>query len=99
LQRSFGAVERHEGISVWRDDGDVNPLHLVDCGSDPIFDTPQRVQMIFDSHEASASCTSDKWIGAAACVVRRRGPSLTLRFPFLAADRRNDWTAIFSVRF
>jgi hypothetical protein len=100
IQRAFGCLERHDTLSLWDASArDVVPMHLHECVAHQAFDRPRAVHLMFDAREASRDATSDKWIGAAICVLQRRGIDRLQRFPFLSADERNDWTALLSVYF
>ena len=57
---------------------------------------PTRVEMLVDGQPAAASCKSDKWIGAVCFSPMPRVPATpsSYRLPFLAPNRKNDWTAL-----
>ena len=98
VQRLYGAVEHHRKIALWdieHHDVDPTPITALDEG----WGAPTAAELHFDAQAASGGCSSDKWIGAVAWALRPRPqPQSSLyRLPFLAPDRRNDWTAIVDI--
>ena len=100
VQRLFGAVEHHKSLSLWLpDSGEVEPVSL---GGLPItneWDVPREVQLLVEGSEVGDTCRSDKWIGAVCWRVHGREAARRCRFrlPFLAEDRKNDWTLIVDI--
>ncbi len=97
VQRMFGTLEHVDLISLWSTDrSEVEPVPLAAFPDDPAHAVPRPVELVIDSAAAAGTCTSDKWIGAVCWSVQARAaPSAAMyRLPFLAPDRRNDWTAI-----
>jgi hypothetical protein len=94
----FGAFERHEALSVWAPQrAEVEPVAI--AGVHESWRTPLPVELTIDGAAAAASCHSDKWIGAVcwAMAPRPDAPRSTYRLPFLAPDKRNDWTALVAI--
>jgi hypothetical protein len=97
VQRLFGAIEHHDSISVWApESGDIEPVTLGALPETAEWATPRPVHVSLGGRSAADGCSSDKWIGAVIFWLRgHRAPqSGRFRLPFLAADGRNDWTAI-----
>jgi hypothetical protein len=95
VQRMYGALEHHDNLSVWaaqRADVDPTPLSKLPRA----WNAPLAVELSIDGAAASASCHSDKWIGAVcwSMAPRPSAPRSQYRLHFLAPDRRNDWTAL-----
>jgi hypothetical protein len=100
VQRLYGAVERYRALTVWTPDTrDVDPLPLHALPETEDWNVPREVELSVEGATESALCQSDKWIGAVCWRIRARGGSKKSRFrlPFLAADGRNDWTAIVDI--
>lgn len=100
VQRIFGALDHPELLSIWSTDrSEVDPLALGAFPNDAAHATPSPIELVIDGQTASSACKSDKWIGARAWSLETRTPAAPsmYRAPFLAADRKNDWTAILSV--
>ncbi|MEM9068986.1 MAG: hypothetical protein AAGE52_10790 [Myxococcota bacterium] len=99
VQRLFGAVDRPDSLSVWREGGsDIELQPLRDAPT--TWSTPQAVHLLVGGSDAGRDCKSDKWIGASLLVVPASGGARTgeYRFNVLSPDERNDWTAVLSVR-
>lgn len=100
VQRLFGAFEHVALLSVWSPErSEVDPIALAAFPVDVEHTVPTTVEMVIDGEQASSSCKSDKWIGAVCWSLLPRAPAglATYRLPFLAPDRRNDWTAVLNV--
>ena len=100
VQRIFGALERHQQMAVWdaaRDD--VEPYSFAGVPDVVTWQMPTPVELVIDGSAASASCLSDKWIGAVCWAMRPRpvAQCSEYRLPFLAPDTRNDWMAALAV--
>ena len=76
--------------------GQVEPLSLAAVAGQQSWLLPTRVEMLVDGQPAAASCKSDKWIGAVCFSPMPRVPATpsSYRLPFLAPNRKNDWTAL-----
>ncbi len=99
VQRLYGALEHHRKLAVWATDHhEVDPAPLAGLVGTG-WSTPLAVELHFDGQAVSGTCASDKWIGAVAWALRPREPAQSSRYrlPFLAPDRRNDWTAIVDI--
>jgi hypothetical protein len=99
VQRLFGAVERYRALTVWTPDTcDVEPMSVWSLPETEDWNVPRAVELSVEGAVASTACTSDKWIGAVCWWIRARdGRKWRFRLPFLAADGRNDWTAIVDI--
>ncbi|WP_437872696.1 hypothetical protein [Sorangium sp. So ce363] len=58
---------------------------------------PVRVGVLDDGGDLRDTCREDDFVGACAAVVSTARHEDTLRFHFVSADGRNDWTAVTSV--
>ncbi len=100
VQRAFGALEHHAALSVWAsEERDVEPYGLSTIPATPTWFLPRAVQLQVDGAPFAGTCRSDKWIGAVCWMLEGREPPDRARYrlPFLAEDRRNDWTAVLDV--
>jgi hypothetical protein len=100
VQRIFGTLERHATVSVWAPDaGDPDPVAVTSIPLRPEWSLPRTVEVLLEGAHAGRSCASDKWIGAACWIMPggERPALVRYRMPFLAEDRRNDWTAVVDV--
>ncbi|MBX3193022.1 MAG: hypothetical protein KF819_38915 [Labilithrix sp.] len=105
VQRLYGMLEHHRLLSVWDEaHSEVEPFSLLAVPRELAWFTPTPVDLIVDGASASTSCSSDKYIGAVCWAMQPRSdvPTAPLRpsvyrLPFLAADRKNDWTALLSI--
>jgi hypothetical protein len=100
IQRLFGAVEHHRALSVWAPEtSDIEPMPLNALPETDSWNVPREVELSVQGCSASAGCPSDKWVGAVCWWMRGRdgGRRSRFRLPFLAADGRNDWTAIVEI--
>ena len=100
VQRVFGAVEHHAMMSVWAtDQPEVDPLALSAIPEEPGWFPPRPVNVLLEGRPAAATCRSDKWIGAVCWTMRgRERPERgRYRLPFLAENRKNDWTALVDI--
>jgi hypothetical protein len=98
IQRMYGALERHDTLSVWRPrEPDVEPVALAHLGD--AWRAPSVVELSLDGTTAASTCKSDKWIGAVCWTMlpRAGSPTSLYRLPFHAADGRNDWTAVVAI--
>jgi hypothetical protein len=100
VQRIFGALERHATVSVWAPEAsDPDPVPVTSIPVQADWFLPRPVEVLLEGAHAGRSCQSDKWVGA-VCWAMTGAPSPALvryRLPFLAEDRRNDWTAVIDV--
>lgn len=105
VQRLYGMLEHHRLLTVCdTSHREVEPYAIVGLPRDRAWSTPTPVELIVDGVRASASCESDKLIGAACWTMEPRAVVPTAparasvyRLPFLSSDRRNDWTAVLDV--
>jgi hypothetical protein len=100
VQRLYGAVEHQSMLSAWAiEQPDVDPAPFGTVATTPSFQSATRVDLLLEGQPVSSTCTSDKWIGAVCCVHLARFPAARslYRFPFLAPNRKNDWTLIVTV--
>lgn len=97
VQRLYGAVEHPSMLSAWAiEQADVDPVPLSAITASRRFQTPTRVDLLLEGQPVANTCKSDKWIGAVCCSLPARDPAARslYRFPFLAPNRKNDWTLI-----
>jgi hypothetical protein len=102
IGRIYGALEREDRLALWPQPADhVEPLRIVELDRrGQSWSTPTVVDLLVDDQLAAKTCQTDKWIGAVAWGVTP-SPELrdrVFRLPFLAPDKRNDWTAFVTVR-
>jgi hypothetical protein len=99
VQRLFGVVEHHQRLAVWTPDSDVEPLTINSLPLKDEWSLPREIGLLIDGHAASATCRSDKWIGAVCWLMPGNVTVSCSRFrlPFVAEDQRNDWTAIVEI--
>ncbi len=101
VQRLYGAVEHQALLSVYEaEHSDVDPVSLGAFSAKATSKAPTRVEMLVEGQPASSACKSDKWIGAVGVVLESRAlPAYSLyRLPYLAPDRKNDWTLIVTLQ-
>lgn len=99
VQRIYGAVEHVGKLALWAAEHlEVDPVGVGGLEG-AAWSAPVAVDLQIDGALASATCTSDKWIGAVAWALAPRKPAWATRYrlPFQSADRRNDWTALLDV--
>lgn len=96
LQALYAALEAGDAVVVWTDQGPApEPVHLPElCARAEAEGVPHRVQLLLGEHDPSRDLQGDDFIDAnllwtAASVGRREH-----RMHLVAADGRNDWTAI-----
>jgi hypothetical protein len=97
VQRLYGAVEHQSMLSAWAmEQTEVDPAPLAAIATTPSFQSPTRVDLLLEGQPVANTCKSDKWIGAVCCALPARSPAgrSLYRFPFLAPNRKNDWTLI-----
>ncbi|HEX4515529.1 MAG TPA: hypothetical protein VH054_18410 [Polyangiaceae bacterium] len=97
VQRLYGAVEHQSMLSAWAmEQAEVDPAPLASIAADAAFHAPTRVDLLLEGQPVVNTCKSDKWIGAVCCALPARQPEARslYRFPFLAPNRKNDWTLI-----
>ena len=97
VQRLYGAVEHQSMLSAWAiEQPDVDPAPLATIAASAAFQSPTRVDLLLEGQHVANTCKSDKWIGAVCCALPARDPAARsrYRFPFLAPNRKNDWTLI-----
>jgi hypothetical protein len=97
VQRLYGAVEHQAMLSAWAlEQSEVDPAPLGTIATNPTFQSPTRVDLLLEGQPVANTCKSDKWIGAVCCAMLARDPAARslYRFPFLAPNRKNDWTLI-----
>jgi len=97
VQRLYGAVEHQAMLSAWAmDRTEVDPAPLATIAATPAFQSPTRVDLLLEGQPVANTCKSDKWIGAVCTALVARSPAARslYRLPFLAPDRKNDWTLI-----
>jgi hypothetical protein len=100
VQRLYGAVEHQSMLSAWAvEQSEVDPVPLGTIAANPAFHSPTRVDVLLEGQPVANTCKSDKWIGAVCCALPARQPAARslYRFPFLAPNRKNDWTLIVTV--
>ena len=96
VQRLYGAVEHQSMLSVWAlEQAEVDPAPLT-VATSGAFQSPTRVDLLIEGQPVANTCKSDKWIGAVCFALAARNPAARslYRFPFLAPNRKNDWTLI-----
>lgn len=108
VQRMYGALDHHEGLSLYRPEGDeLAPIHVAELvDRREAWRYPQKTQLLVDGSYASAGCSDDEWVGSVAWVMSGRTPPFStrrqtrseFRLHFRAADERNDWTALARVQ-
>ncbi|WP_437509407.1 hypothetical protein [Sorangium sp. So ce1099] len=59
--------------------------------------TPARVGVLDERGDLRDTCRDDDFVGASAAVVSTARHEDALRFHFVSADGRNDWTAVTTV--
>ncbi|WP_433927287.1 hypothetical protein AB3662_29750 [Sorangium cellulosum] len=59
--------------------------------------TPVRVGVLDDGGDLRDTCRDDDFVGACAAIVSTARHEDALRFHFVSADGRNDWTAVTTV--
>jgi hypothetical protein len=105
VQRIYGALEHHRMLSVWSlERQEPDPFTLAALPDTPAWAMPVAIQLLIDGVSAGESCRSDKFIGAVCWAMAPRTdepvfpyrPSV-YRLPFLAPNRKNDWTALVSI--
>ena len=97
VQRLYGAVEHQSMLSAWAiERTEVDPATLATIVTTPSFQAPTRVDLLLEGQPVANTCKSDKWIGAVCFALVARSPAARslYRFPFLAPNRKNDWTLI-----
>jgi hypothetical protein len=97
VQRLYGAVEHHAMLSAWTiEQAEVDPTALETIAKTISFHAPTRVDLLLEGQPVANTCKADKWIGAVCCALMARDPAARslYRFPFLAPNRKNDWTLI-----
>ena len=100
VQRLYGALEHHAKLTVWKADAsEIEPLPLSSVARTPPWYAPTPIELVVDGAPAAESCRSDKFIGAVCWAMPPRpdAPVSLYRLPFLAANRKNDWTAVLAV--
>ena len=100
IQRAFGAVERHDTLSVWASDlREFEARPLAALPTQPDWLSPRASQLLSDGEAFGPSCTTDKWVGAACWCMEASESTMSRRHrvPFLSEDRLNDWTALVDV--
>ncbi len=97
VQRLYGAVEHQSMLSAWAiEQAEVEPMPLAAVAVNAEFHAPTRVDLLLEGQPVANTCNSDKWIGAVCCALPIREPASRslYRLPFLAPNRKNDWTLI-----
>ncbi|HEY1960473.1 MAG TPA: hypothetical protein VGH28_32910 [Polyangiaceae bacterium] len=100
VQRIFGTLDHPEVIAIWSTDrSDVEPFAVGAFPHDVAHAVPNAIEIVIDGQTASNACKSDKWIGARAWSLEARAPATSslYRAPFLAPNRKNDWTAVLTI--
>lgn len=77
------------------------PASIIELAARPLSTPPEasRMNALDESADLRDACTGDKFVGSGALILSPHRSEDRFRLRFVSHDQRNDWTAIFTVRF
>jgi hypothetical protein len=96
IQRLYAELEHEEKLQFLETSDDPRALYLEEILTHPsTWEQSHEVDLLLDGERFDQGCSKDKWIAAGLFSATHRS---TQRVHLVSGDKRNDWTAIVSLR-
>ncbi|WP_437730584.1 hypothetical protein [Sorangium sp. So ce1335] len=101
VERLYAHLADAKHLRLWDLEAAVpSPSTAAELGAAPYLREPAapvRVGVLDDRGDLRDTCREDDYVGACAVIVSTARHEDALRFHFVSADGRNDWTAVTTV--